>query len=300
MVHIDHTRAVAVGVDGSVSSLQAVRWAAKVAHQRKVPLRLVHAFEVPVGYPPGLADPALVRSAMQEQGRRWLREALDAVAEVAPELRPDAVLELAPTVPALLKETVDASLLVLGTRGLGGFTGLLVGSTAVALASHGHCPVVVVRTPAAGQAPPTSGPVVVGVDGTPAGESAIELAFEEASRRGTDLVALHAWPDSLMETVLETAETVLDVEPIQQRAYEVLAERLAGWPEKFPDVRITREVVRDRPTRALLRAAQPAQLVVVGSRGRGGFTGLLLGSTSQHLLHHAPCPVAVVRTRTVD
>jgi nucleotide-binding universal stress UspA family protein len=189
---------------------------------------------------------------------------------------------------------------VLGTRGLGGFTGLLVGSTSVALASHGHCPVVVVRSRAAGQPPPAEGPVAVGVDGTPAGEAAIAFAYEEASARGVGLVALHAWPESVLEAALDVGATTLDFEPAQQQAYEILAERLAGWLEKYPDVQVAREVVRDRPATALLRVAQPAQLLVVGSHGRGGFRGLLLGSTSQHLLHHAPCPVAVVRTQTVQ
>ncbi|MFL6126416.1 universal stress protein [Actinophytocola sp.] len=106
-----------------------------------------------------------------------------------------------------------------------------------------------------------------------------------------DLVAVHSWTDPLPLGPAEPS----DIEAAQQRADETLAERLAGWQEKYPDVRLIREVVRDHPSRALLSHAEGARLVVVGTRGRGGFDGLVLGSTGQHLLHHAPCPVAVVR-----
>jgi len=102
--------------------------------------------------------------------------------------------------------------------------------------------------------------------------------------------------DAVTDTVLLGHPAPPDFEPAQQRAYETLAERLAGWQEKYPDVHVRREVVRDHPSRALLRYAEGARLIVVGTRGRGGFSGLVLGSTGQHLLHHAPCPVAVVRT----
>jgi nucleotide-binding universal stress UspA family protein len=138
--------------------------------------------------------------------------------------------------------------------------------------------------------------VVVGVDGTPVGEAAIAFAFAEASARGADLVAVHAWTDLLLETAFAAGAAALDFTPLEQEAEALLGERLAGWQEKYPEVRVTRQVSRERASRALLRCAEDAALVVVGSRGRGGFRGLLLGSTSQHLLHHAPCPVAVVRT----
>jgi nucleotide-binding universal stress UspA family protein len=180
---------------------------------------------------------------------------------------------------------------VVGTRGMGGFAGLVVGSTAVEVSARARCPVVTVREVGSG-----TGPVVVGVDGTPVGEAAIAFAFAEAATRGTDLVAVHTWTDLLVETAFAGGAAALDFAPIAQQAEEVLGERLAGWPEKYPDVRVSRHVSHERAPKALLRHAEKAQLVVVGSRGRGGFRGLLLGSTSQHLLHHAPCPVAVVPT----
>lgn len=285
---------VVVGVDGSESALDAVRWAAREARRRGVGLRLVHVYEVPTGYPTGFVDPEVLSVALAGQGQSWLEQARQVAEETVPGLDAEKVEIMAGAVPALVTESRHAAVLVLGTRGLGGFSGLLIGSTAVALAIHAHCPVVVAR--GAGE----DGPVVVGVDGTPTGEAAIAFAFAEASRRGTDLVAVHTWTDLVMEAALAGSAAALDFAPLEAQAEELLAERLAGWQEKYPDVSVTRHVSRERAVTALLRYAEGAQLVVVGSRGRGGFRGLLLGSTSQHLLHHAPCPVAVVRTGDPD
>lgn len=278
---------IVVGVDGSASALDAVRWAAREADRRGLSLRLVNSYQLAAGVT-GILDPGVI-DAMREQGRRWLADARDVAAETG--VRVSFALESAPAVEALLRESHAASLLVLGTRGLGGFAGLLVGSTAVALAGRAHCPLVVVR----GEVP-AHGPVVVGVDGSANSEAAVEFAFAEASAQDADIVAVHAWHDSPADAVLLGRTAPQDFEPAQQRAYETLAERLAGWQEKYPDVHVTREVVRDHPSTALLRCAEGARLVVVGTRGRGGFRGLVLGSTGQHLLHYAPCPVAIVRT----
>lgn len=286
---------IVVGIDGSASARHAARWAAAHAQRHGLPLRLVHTYEIPLGYPPGIVDPDTIRTAYREQGSHWLREARDAVSEIAPELDVDLALERAPVAPALVEESHRAAMIVLGTRGLGGFTGLLLGSTAVAVAGRAHCPVVVVRGRHGEEPASLDGPVVVGVDGTLAGEAAIAFAFAEASSRGCPLIAVHTWTDSLVEEALAGGVT-LDTRPLAERAEEVLAERLAGWQEKYPEVTVTRDVVRDQPAAAVLRHAATAALVVVGTRGRGGFRGLILGSVSQHLLHHAPCPVAVVRT----
>jgi nucleotide-binding universal stress UspA family protein len=142
---------------------------------------------------------------------------------------------------------------------------------------------------------PESGPVVVGVDGSPASELAIAAAFEEASSRRAPLIAVHAWSDVTYEDFYGTVRIVPQWESLEEDEERLLAQRLAGWQEKYPDVEIRRVLRRDRPRHALLEAAEKAQLVVVGSRGRGGFTGMLLGSTSQALVQHAGCPVLVVR-----
>ena len=139
--------------------------------------------------------------------------------------------------------------------------------------------------------------MVVGVDGSPTSEAATAFAFEAASLRRVPLVAVHVWRDVLVDA---TMAPLLDWDVIDSDEREVLAERLAGWSEKYPDVPVRRLVARDRPARALVEESGRAQLVVVGSRGRGGFHGLLLGSVSQALLHHAHCPVAVVRSPRGD
>jgi nucleotide-binding universal stress UspA family protein len=285
MTFRDHSRPVVVGV-GSRSALYATRWAAERAERRSVVLRLIHAYQASNS----------ARSAARDQGADWLRVAREEAVQVAPDLRTEIRLVHAPILPVLVEESGNASMVVLGTRGLGGFIGLLVGSTATRLACQAQSPVIVVKPQVVNGGGQTDcGPVVLGVDGTAASAAAIAFAFDEASARGTDLVAVHTWMDSAVENSLGGTNAV-DLESVRERAHRILADRLAGWPEKYPQVRVKPEVVRDRATRALLRYANNAQLVVVGSRGRGGFQSLVIGSTSQLLLQHAPCPVAVVRS----
>jgi nucleotide-binding universal stress UspA family protein len=291
-----HTPPIVVGVDGSMSALHAVRWAAVEAAHRHLPVRLVHGQAVTETTYPGMSvTPQGLYDAMQDQAREWLHQARESALEVGADLEVDTELREVPAVPTLLDESKTARMVVLGSRGLGGFTGLLVGSTAVALAAHGQCPVTVVRGRTLAEPPPERGPVVVGVDGSPAGEGAVEVAFDEASFRGTGLVAMHTWSDVTVGSAFDIAAVSLDWQAVETDEQRVLAERLAGWQEKYPDVRVHRVVTRDRPVQSLLAQGENAQLLVVGSRGRGGFAGLVLGSTSQTLLHHAPCPVTVVR-----
>ncbi|MEU5690843.1 universal stress protein [Actinosynnema sp. NPDC020468] len=281
---------IVVGVDGSASALAAVRWAAAEADRHRVALKLVTAYLLPVrGYPADLVSGPEVRRAFEEAARERLDQARDVASEVAPGLEVEVEVAQGGAAATLIGHAADAREVVLGSAGLGGFAGLLLGSVAVAVASHGASPVVVVR----GEEDRTSGPVVVGVDGSPLSEAAIAYAFEAASTRRAPLVAVTAWTDLVLDAPLSA--TLVDRAAVEDEERRSLAERLAGWQEKFPDVAVDRVVVRDSPSRALLTAAADARLVVVGSRGRGGFAGLLLGSTSHALLHHSPCPVAVVR-----
>ncbi|WP_245931567.1 universal stress protein [Actinokineospora auranticolor] len=197
--------------------------------------------------------------------------------------------------PALVEESAKACLVVLGSRGLGGFSGILIGSTAVALTARGKCPVAVIRGRTEDGAPPSTGPVVVGVDGTPTSEPALAVAFEQAASRGADLVAVHAWTDFASITAHTYAhQSAVDWDAMENREGEVLAQQLAAWREKYPAVTARQVVSRDRPVRSLLDNAENAQLLVVGCRDHGGFTGMLHGSTSQALIHHASCPLVVV------
>ena len=203
--------------------------------------------------------------------------------------------EPAEVVKALLAKAleIDARMIVLGTRGLGAVRGALLGSVTAALATHSRCPVVVVPS---GDTPPDDGPVVVGVDGTTNSEPAIEAAFTEASLRGVPLVAVHAWSDVDFDTLPAAVEN-LPWEALGTSEEASLAESLAGWRERFPDVDVHKVVVRDRAVDQLLERSRPAQLVVVGSHGRGGFRGMLLGSTSRSLLHRIDRPLMIVRDR---
>jgi nucleotide-binding universal stress UspA family protein len=258
-----------------------------------VPLRLVGAFVWTTGH--HLGDPGLgtdYLTVLRQNARDEIAAAAAAAAGVAPELAVEQDVVDGLPVPVLSAEAARAQLVVLGDRGLGGFTGLLAGSVAVALATHAPCPVVVVRGPTPGAPPPSDGPVVVGIDGSPTSEAALAFAFEAADLRGVPLVAVHTWTDYQMES---TMTAVLEGDAIDADEHRLLAERLAGWGEKYPDVPVQRLVTRYRPARTLVEQSAHAQLVVVGSRGRGGFVGMLLGSVSHALLHHAGCPVAVVR-----
>jgi nucleotide-binding universal stress UspA family protein len=294
------THPIVAGVDGSPSSLRAAHWAAAEATHRRVPLRLVHAANVSLAaYVGGFGPTDEFLEALEAEGRRRLTEAQVAIVAAHPEADVQVHLATAGAVPALLQESKTARLVVLGSRGLGGFTGMLIGSTAVALVAHGHCPVAVIRGRKADDAPPSEGPVVVGVDGSPASEAAVALAFGEASSRRAELVAVHTWLEFSSDIEYFYAQQYFPAwEDIEARENAVLAERLAGWQEKYPEVTVRRVVTRDRPAHCLLELAEDAQLLVVGSRGRGGFVGMVQGSTSQALMHHAPCPLLVVRPDT--
>lgn len=290
---------VVVGIDGSTSALDAARWAADEAARRGLPLRLVTAVDTTatIAFGGRLGRPEDFVQEVETQARDWLVTAEKAVAQAHPGLTVEQRLTTQQAaIPALVDESAHARLVVLGSRGLGGFTGLLAGSTAVALVAHGHSPVVVVRGPRHDEPAPADGPVVVGVDGSPASESAVALAFEEASIRHAELVAVHTWIEFASDSAYAYArQFMMDWTAVEQRESERLAERLAGWQEKYPDVTVRRVVTRDRPVRCLLEQAEHAQLLIVGSRGHGRVSGTLLGSTSQALIYHAPCPLLVAR-----
>lgn len=287
---------IVAGVDGSTSALHAVRWAAREAAQRGAPLRLVHVCAlVPRGYPDPVVHVSDYADVVVGQGRRWLAEATDAARTVCDILDVGTDLRDGMTATVLMGESATARMVVLGSRGLGGFAELLVGSISVALAAHAHCPVVVARSSTVDSPPPVTGPVVVGVDGSPLSEAAIAFAFETAAARDVPLLAVHTWLDINLAETWIPLPSIVDWGEVHASEERLLAERLAGWQEKYPTVEVHRVVTKDRPARALLRRAEDAQLVVVGSRGRGGLTGLGLGSVSQTLLHKALCPVAVIR-----
>ncbi|WNV84843.1 universal stress protein [Umezawaea sp. Da 62-37] len=282
-----HTAPIVVGVDGSTSARDAVGLGAAEALHRHRTLRLVHAqLLLPFD---GLEDTERLRDGMHHDGWHRLHEAADVAHEVAPGVELDLTLETGDPATVLIRESASAYEVVVGSRGAGGFAELLAGSTALAVSTYGHCPVTVVR----GTVWPR-GPVVVGVDGTAAGEPAIEWAFDRAALDGADLIAVHVWHPRMSGLALGEADRLA----LTSDHHRLLAERLAGWQEKYPDVHVERVVAEGHVAKRLADYSDTARLLVVGPRGRGGFAGLLLGSTSHALLHHAPCPVLVARTTT--
>ncbi|WP_039923425.1 universal stress protein [Amycolatopsis decaplanina] len=288
--------AVVVGIDGSGSARRAAVWAAGEAAKRGERLRLVHVYTIPQVRMPAVVPSAEgIRSAFEARGARWLAEACDAVAERYPDLVVETAAREWVPVAALIQESQAATMIVLGSRGLGGFTGLLVGSTAVALAQHGHCPIVVARGRRLEDVPPETGPVVAGTDGSESSDAALAFAFDEASLRGTDLIVVRVWNEVTDHESARAHALTVDPDAIESAERRATDEQLAPWRAKFPDLRVETVIARGRPVRALLGFGEHAQLLVVGSRGRGGFQGMLLGSTSQALVVHSECPVAVIR-----
>ncbi|GAA3431775.1 universal stress protein [Kutzneria kofuensis] len=284
------TLPITVGIDGSSSAERALGWAAAEAVLRHTPLDIVHV-NPPITVPPEIPAATAMSAAIATQSRRWLNDAVDIVEAVAPEVPVTAELIEDQVLDALTRRSSHAQLLVLGSRGIGGFAQLLVGSVAIALAAHARCPVAVVR----GAVPGPTAPIVVGIDGSPTSDAALAFAVDEASLRSAPLVAYHAWRDTVHEPGGQHQPFVLDWNAIRDAEEKVLAQRLGGWQDRYPDVEIRHVVERDRPAQGLLRQSARAQLVVVGSRGRGGLTGMLLGSTSHALIHHGACPVVVAR-----
>lgn len=295
---------IIVGVDGSPQADAAVRWALARARHTGARLRLLHAYSVPV---PAPAMSLAAAGPYAADRVEYAAEAGEAVLAAAAELaraHADGVevsteLRVGGAAQALIEASEQAGLVVVGSRGLGGFTGLLLGSVGVQVSAHARCPTVVVH----GDAPAT-GPVVVGVDGSELSQAAVAFAFAEADRLGTGVIAVHAWGLPMPTGAGDGLAVVLAGEDEQAKfaraAGRVLADALADVRQRYPGVTVDERLVQAGSAGALLEAAADAAMIVVGSRGHGGFKGLLLGSTSQTVLQHATCPVAVVRTEPTD
>lgn len=286
---------IVVAVDGSPASNAAVVWAARDAAMRSIPLTLFHAVVTPTSTWPPVPYPDSLLVKLEDDCRQQLAHALKLAEEAMPADRKVTIKkEFVYSSPALalIKMSGEAEMIVVGSSGRGLLARGLLGSVSSSVVRHASCPVAVIHDDDVPD--PLHGPVLVGVDGSPASELATAIAFDQASRRGVDLVALHAWSDV---AVLELP--ALDWEAVEAEAQRSLAESLAGWKERYPDVTVRRLLVRDLPAQQLIQQAKSteAQLVVVGSHGRGGLTGLILGSVSNTVLHSVRVPVIVARPK---
>ncbi|MFC5749066.1 universal stress protein [Actinomadura rugatobispora] len=292
---------IVVGADGSEHGLVAVEWAAAEAARRGAPLRVVHA--VAAWLFDAQADPRirLVREWMRDNGEEVVRQALGRARARAPEVEVSGGQVGGQPAEVLIRESRGALMVVVGSHGSGGLTGLLLGSVALQVTSHASCPAVAVRPdrpgtaePEPAEGTPDAGEVVVGVDGSPGSAAALDFAFEEAAVRGAPARAVMAWSHPASERPGDMQPLVFDPVVVTEEQERALAEFVAPWEAEYPGVPFIRQVVHARPTRVLAEASARARLLVVGSRGRGGFSGLVLGSVGHAMLHHARCPVAVV------
>ncbi|KOX09050.1 universal stress protein [Micromonospora profundi] len=283
-------RPVVAGVDGSPSSLVAAEHAARAALLRSRPLLLVHGYLHPLGYGVPLNPYDLGVPAPSAEAQKMLERTAADLADRWPGLTVEVRQVAGGPGATMIEESRQADLVVVGSRGLGGFVGLLLGSVGAQVAAHAHCPVLVVRPDE--QPIDMDAPVLVGVDGSEASRLAAGYGAAEATLRKVPLVLVHVGPPGEDRATPEEVEE--SQAAYQAEAVRLLADASAAVRAEYPDL-----VVREHPVRAagaaqgLIEASGTASLLVVGTRGRHGFTGLLLGSVSQAVIQHAHCPVLV-------
>jgi nucleotide-binding universal stress UspA family protein len=288
-------RQIVVGFDGSPGSERAADLAAYEAAIRNIAVRVVHGFAWPYmhvagsPYGPGPGDVAL-----RAQAEKVLATGRDRVVERLGEIGAghiEVTGEVVTGFPAatLIAESRFASAVVLGDRGLGGFTGLLLGSVAGQLVTHAHCPVLIAR----GRTDP-SGDVVAGVDGSDAGVPAVEFAFQEAALRGCGVRPVMVWSHPIAHGPGDMLPLVYEPGVLEQESARILDRAVAVSRAAHPDVPVSPELIHGRTRRALIEQSRTARLVVVGRSGRSNIGEWVLGRVSSALLHHADCPVAVV------
>lgn len=281
---------IVAGVDGLPQGTAAAEVAAREAALRGTSLRIVHGFIWPEMHVPlGPPEQGPAEGGLRHQAEQFVADAVGRARSTVPGVDVNGEVVTGAPGQALVGRSDDAAMIVIGDRGLGAFTGLLVGTVASHLAAHARCPIMVVRG-----RPRPGGPILLATDGSAEIEPAIGFAFQEAALRGAAITALHVWRQPLPRRHGEIVFPVYDEGLVQSAEERVLADTLAAWRDKFPQVPVSPRVVHGRVRHTIVEATGQAQLVVVGSRGNGGLTGLLRGSVSQAVLHHAACPVVIV------
>lgn len=283
---------IIVGYDGSEGSTLALRWAAQAAQQRGRTLELVTTWSMPSA-DLGIGATGTLQSELIDEIRREAATANEEGLEIAAQMGANAMGEVlvGRTAAALVHHSEGAEMVVVGSHGSGGLTGYLLGSVSRQVATHAQCPTVVVRP-----LKQDARDMVVGVDGSAHSLKALEWAFEQASFSGMALRVLHSWeiPPTWSMVEVPSYEPEVLIRDYGNAELRETSEAMSGYREKYPDVKVRQEVMKGSPVKALVKASESAALLVVGSRGLGGFRGLLLGSVSHAVVHKAASPVAVV------
>ena len=282
---------IVVGVDGSEQAERALAWAVEQARAEHRPLTLVHAInDAALAYPDALiAVPPEAREALAAAGHELLDQARAAVQRMAPALIVHEVFRTADPREVLLELSRDAHMVVVGSRGRGKVRSLLLGSVGVALVRHAECPVVVHRPGNAGK---VCNGVLVGADSSPESLEVLDFAFRQASLRDLPLTVLHCYRDvaaAAYGTYVIPAQ-ILDVESERLG----LAESMAGFAEKYPDVHVSTKITSAAPQGALVELGERMNLIVIGSHQAGHVSRMLFGMVSVSVVEHAICPVAVL------
>jgi nucleotide-binding universal stress UspA family protein len=285
---------IVAGIDGSDGAVEAAQWAASAAERFEEPLRLVHVLpkhpesrgRAPAGEP---------RHDFRAEAEALLAAAERALRDGRADMEIERSIVDGPPARVLIDLSRTARMIVLGPAATSEMKSVYAGSDVVRVSNHAECPVVVWRG-IQGHEVSGNRPIVVGVDGSELSDMAVSHAFEFASFFGAPLVAVHTWAEhSTFGAWYSEARRFMDWTDLVQHEEAWLAESLAGWCEQYPDVEVTRCLERGGPMKVLLEYSFGAQLIAVGSHGRGPFTASFIGSTSQSLIHHARCPVLVCR-----
>ena len=289
---------VVIGMDGSAEALRAAAYGAWEATRRNLPVRLVFTHQ-----PEPLWGPSILLADGYRWERQWARDMLNEAEQHVVVTHPEVTIQTAvvsgSAAGVLVDESRHASLVIVGTRAAGGVIGHLSGSVAAQVAAHAHTPVIVIRPSDDGEVDPTvvtDRPVIVGLDGSPESERAMAFAVEQAVARGAALHALYVWNVLEVHDIGPIVPDDYDADEEEKKAIRLLTEATEGWAGNYPDLTIERHVIHGLDAAdAVSRAGYDAGMIVVGSRGHGGFLGLRLGSTVDGLIRRAGPPLAVVR-----